>query len=247
MIVLLAGHRNMEGERAFVQELMNFEGESNLSSDDPSIAFKYSIGGSYKTSVGWEPLGPAGFYDTFGPELSFAKTLRDGGVENFSIAKFTHSGSQIIDWTPEGSVAKARNLYPSFIEFIKNAVKELEAKGHEVELAGIVYHVGENDMSWGPFRKSAPQRVVSLINQSRIDLSSPELHWLVSQQAPTDDKQVNEIDVTGQLEKLLAADSHTEHIKIFDLPTQEKQLVIDSKGIVWLGEQMAKRYLEARN
>jgi hypothetical protein len=55
------------------------------------------LGGGYKTSADWEPLGPFGFYDTFGAELSFGATLKKGGVENIAIAKFTHSGSQIID------------------------------------------------------------------------------------------------------------------------------------------------------
>lgn len=243
-LFVLAGHRNMEGERAFVQNLKNFEDKSNLSEDDLSTAFKYSIGGGYKTSTGWEPLGPAGFYETFGPELSFAKTLRDNGTQNFAIAKFTHSGSQIIDWTPEGSVATTRNLYPSFITFIKESVEELEAKGHEVDLVGIFYHVGENDMSWGPFRKSAPQRVMSLIQQSRTDLNDAKLNWFISQQSPTDDKAVNKIQVTEPLSEFLASDPYAEHIKAFGPPKQEKQLVLDTPGIVWLGEQIAKRYLE---
>ncbi len=93
------------------------------------MAYKYSLGGGYKVSDGWEPLGPAGFYDTFGPELSFGAALRAGGIENFAIAKFTHSGSQIIDWTPEGSEAQSRNLYPAFLTFVRDAIQELEAQG----------------------------------------------------------------------------------------------------------------------
>ena len=108
-LFVLAGHRNMEGECAFVQELAMLDGKSELLKDNQTIAFKYNIGGGYKVSGGWEPLGPAGFYDTFGPELSFGATLQNNGISNIAIAKFTHSGSQIIDWTPEGSEAKSRN------------------------------------------------------------------------------------------------------------------------------------------
>ena len=238
----------MEGERAFVQHLAQQESSAELLKDDPQIAFKYSLG-AYKTSRGWEPLGPADYYDTFGPELSFAKTLRDANIKNIAIAKFTHSGSQIIDWTPEGSVAKSRNLYAKFIGFVKESVEDLQAKGHEVELAGVFYHVGENDMSWGPFRKGAPQRVMSLIKQSVDDLRLPKLivrkpMWYVSQQPPTDDKRVNEIDVTSAMEAALGANKTVVHIKAFDLPKQEKKLVIDAKGIVWLGTELAKSYLQ---
>jgi hypothetical protein len=243
-LFVLAGHRNMEGERAFVQDLAKDADKASILKDDPKIAFRYSLGGGYKVSNGWEPLGPAGFYDTFGPEVSFGATLRDAGIENVAIAKFTHSGSQIIDWTPEGSVAESRNLYPAFLSFIRGATQDLKDKGHEVELAGIFYHLGENDMSWGPFRQGAPQRLVSLVTQSRVDLSMPDLNWFVSQQPPTDDARVNKIDVTTELERVVASDRNLIHIKTFDLPEQEKKLVIDTRGIVWLGETVANRYLK---
>ena len=243
-LFVLAGHRNMEGERAFVQDLADDADHAALLKDDPKIAFKYSLGGGYKVSNGWEPLGPAGFYDTFGPELSFGATLRDAGAENVAIAKFTHSGSQIIDWTPEGSEAKSRNLYPAFLSFIRTATQELQNKGHEVELAGIFYHLGENDMSWGPFRQGSPQRLMSFVTQSRADLAMPDLKWYVSQQPPTDDERVNKIDVTAELERAVAPDRNLIHIKVFDLPKQEKKLVIDTRGIVWLGERIANQYLK---
>lgn len=243
-LFVLAGHRNMEGERAFVQELAGMAGKSAILKDNQTIAYKYSIGGNYKVSDSWEPLGPAGFYDTFGPELSFAATLQSSGVSNIAIAKFTHSGSQIIDWTPEGSEAKTRNLYPAFISFVRESVEELQNKGHQVELAGIFYHLGENDMSWGPFRKEAPERLMSFVNQSRKDLSSPTLKWYVSQQPPTDHERVNNIDVTAELEKAVLSDQHLIHIKAFDLPAQEKQLVMDTRGILWLGNTLAEKYLE---
>ncbi|HEY4262472.1 MAG TPA: sialate O-acetylesterase, partial [Schlesneria sp.] len=138
------------------------------------------------------------------------------------------------------------NLYPAFIEFIRKSVQELEAKGHQVELAGIFYHLGENDMSWGPFREGAPKRLMSLVKQSRKDLELPEVNWYVSQQPPTDDKQVNKIDVTKELDRITASDEHLIHIKVFNLPEQEKQLVIDTRGIVWLGETIARKYLESK-
>jgi hypothetical protein len=112
-----------------------------------------------------------------------------------------------------------------------------------VELAGIFYHVGENDMSYGPFRAKAAQHLQSSILQSRQDLALPALKWFVSQQKPTNHKEVNRIDVTTALESIAGADEGLIHIKAFDLPPQEKQLVINTKGIVYLGELLAKSYL----
>ena len=243
-LFVLAGHRNMEGERAFVQELKKQRGKSALLKDNHQIAYRYSIGGGYKKSDGWEPLGPAGFYDTFGPELSFGAALTKKVKGPIAIAKFTHSGSQIIDWTPEGSEAETRNLYPSFLKFIQESMQQIEDRGQKVELAGILYHLGENDMSWSPFRDGASARLQSLVNQSREDLDLPELPWFVSQQPPTDDKQVNQIDVTAKIAEVAAADPYLIHIKAFSLPPQEKKLVLDTKGVIALGEELAKSWLE---
>jgi hypothetical protein len=241
-LFVLAGHRNMEGERAFVQDLARSTTHQDLLKDNPAIAYRYSLGGGSKVSAGWEPLGPAGEYDTFGPELSFVAALQQE-PGNPAIAKFTHSGSQIIDWTPAGSEAISRNLYPAFIAFIREAIADLEAKGHPVSLEGIFYHVGENDMSWGPFRSGAPQRVMELVTASRRDLGRPSLRWYISQQPPTDDEAVNSIDVTAELERAFAADDRIVHIKAFAPPLQETQLVLNTEGVIDLGEQLANGYL----
>ncbi|MDG2214537.1 MAG: sialate O-acetylesterase, partial [Verrucomicrobiota bacterium] len=55
-LFILAGHRNMEGERAFEQELKTLKGKEALLKDNPKIAYKYNLGGGYKASNGWEPL-----------------------------------------------------------------------------------------------------------------------------------------------------------------------------------------------
>ena len=245
-LFVLAGHRNMEGERAFKQELGSLVDAKSLANDNASIAFKYDIGGGYKKSNGWEPLGPAGFYDTFGPELSFGRTLQSKISENIAIAKFTHSGSQINDWTPKGTDAKDRNLYPQFISFIQESIKELQAKGHRVELAGLFYHVGENDMSFGPYRKDAAKWLQSTVAQSRKDLAIPSLRWYVSQQPPPSAKGLDAIDITNNLAALASADPAFIHIKAFELSKQEEKLVVTTAGIVQLGELLAESYREQR-
>ena len=47
-LFILAGHRNMEGERAFVQELEALRGRRSLLGDNEEIPYKYSLGGGYK-------------------------------------------------------------------------------------------------------------------------------------------------------------------------------------------------------
>ncbi len=241
---ILAGHRNMEGERAFVQELVELEGGKQLSQPQP-IPFRFSVGGGVHESEGWEPLAPSGLYDTFGPELSFGAALRAAHPRRpIAVAKFTHSGSQIIDWTPEGSVAKARNLYPDFLSFVRESLAALEEAGGRPRLAGIVYHLGENDMSFHPFRKEAAKRLGTTIAQLRLDLELPELAWYLSQQPPTDHESVNGIDVMADIGALATADPFTHHLPTPELPSQDRQLVLNTSAIVDLGRSLGERVAE---
>jgi hypothetical protein len=95
-------------------------------------------------------------------------------------------------------------------------------------------------MSFGPHRTKAPAWLQATILQSRRDLKRPDLKWIVSQQSPTDDKRVNKIDVVAAMESAASADPNMIHLKTFDLPEQEKKLVITTEGIVRLGEVIAE-------
>jgi hypothetical protein len=130
------------------------------------------------------------------------------------------------------------------VKFIQQSIRELEAKGHKVRLAGIVYHLGENDMSFYPYRKEAAGRLQTTIGQSRKDFGQPELKWFVSQQPPTDEKGVNRIDVVADMEKVAAVDPNLIHIKAFDLPPQKKRLVLDTAGVIALGRLLGERIAE---
>ncbi len=242
-LFILAGHRNMEGERAFTQTLESSgASQRDLLKANPKIAYQYDLGGGIRTSATWEALRPVGYYDTFGPELSFGAHLAADTDEPIAIAKFTHSGSQVIDWTPEGSMAKSRNLYPAFIQFIQRQIHDLETRGHTVRVAGIFYHLGENDMSFGPYRREAAKRLEAIISESRKDLALPHLTWYVSQQKPTDNPDLNKIDVVQDIANLANRDPQLIHVKVFDLPEQDRRLVLDTAAILELGKQLAEAY-----
>ena len=123
-----ASHRGRTGIRAGRAKL----GQADLLKDNPGIAFKYNLGGGYRKSDGREPLGQAGLRHIWAG-AEFRRCYRPS-VWAMAIAKFTHSGSQIIDWTPEGSMARSRHIYPEFVKFIQQSIRELEAKGHKVRL-----------------------------------------------------------------------------------------------------------------
>lgn len=238
-LYVLCGHRNMEGERAFTAHLADLKAGKSLLPNQAGVAFRYATGGGVHVSEEWEPLGPAGLYGTFGPELSFARALTKAKAAPFAIAKFTHSGSQIVDWTPGGSEAKGRNLHTAFVGFVRKALADLEQRGQRVRLAGIVYHLGENDMAFGPYRRQAAKHLGELVAGTRSELGLPELRWFVSQQAPLDHGGLAGIDVTADVKALAAKDPNLVLVDAFDPPPQAEQLVFDAKGVVWLGERLA--------
>lgn len=67
-----------------------------------------------------------------------------------------------------------------------------------------------------------------------------------SQQPLTDSKDLNRMDVTAKIAALAAEDRGVIHLKAFDLPVQEEQLVITAAGIRALGEVLARGYLGGR-
>ena len=68
---------------------------------------------------------------------------------------------------------------------------------------------------------------------------------LASNPTTTNGKGVNSIDIVSDVETIAAADPHLIHIKVFNLPPQEKKLVIDTGGIIELGNLIAKQYVSA--
>lgn len=234
-LYVLAGHRNMEGERSFVEDA---QGLSSRLPKNP-IPFRYSIGGGYRLSDGWESLSPVGFYETFGPELTFATTLNQQSQSNLAIAKFTHSGSQIVDWTPDGSNAKDRNLYSKFISFIRSSIEDLENRGHTVELAGVIYHLGENDMCFHPYKRQAVDNLRSIIAQSRSDLGLAELPWIVSLQPPFPKEDLKAIDVTADLQDLERHDKHLRTVVLSSDFPLDRNLLMDAQGVMRFGGLLA--------
>ncbi|MHC4822978.1 MAG: sialate O-acetylesterase [Planctomycetota bacterium] len=243
-LFVLAGHRNMEGEISFVDDLKKTK-HAKLRKDNGKIPFSYSLAGGFKASAEWEPLGPAGLYGTFGPELSFASNLHRKVKGDIAIAKFTHSGSQVIDWTPNGSDAESRNLYPSFIAFIQEQIKSLEDRGHKVELAGIFYHLGENDMSFGQYKSKATAWVRKLVDQSRRDLNIEDLPWFLSQQPPIQFEGAADVDVTKQLQDWAEPNESNFHIEASGLVKKDEHILMDSEGVVGLGLLLSNAFLNS--
>ena len=244
-LFILAGQRNMEGEDSFVSEIPQQLGFESLANPQNEILYRYSLGGGFKVSQSWQPLGPVDYLGNFGPELSFGKTLRDSPVskEGIAIVKFTHSGAQGPDWRPEGSPESRRNLYPKLIAFIRQAVDDLAKQGHDCTIDGIFWHTGENDTYFGSYAQNNAVWMKELITQARLDLKSPALPFFISEEHPNAIWKNMEA-----VNKALTTVAKSEQ-NIFIIPTASlphARLHFGTKGTLLLGEAFARAYLKSK-
>lgn len=184
------------------------------------------------------------YLGNFGPELSFGARLRKSidGNGGLAIVKFTHSGAQGPDWFPRGSPETQRNLYPKFIAFLRDAVQYLTREGYDCTMEGVIWHTGENDTYFGPYRQKHGAWMKYLIAQVRLDLKQPTLPWFISGQHPQ--AIWKNIDAMNTSLKTMAQSEK----QVFLIPTAQlpdARLHFGTQGTLRLGEEMAEAYLQA--
>ena len=245
-LFVLAGQRNMEGEDSFVSEIAQHPSYARLVKDQRNVLFRYSLGGGVTSSSEWEPLGPVEFLGNFGPELSFGARLRKSIDSNDTVAivKFTHSGAQGPDWSPNGSPESHRDLYPKLINFIRAAQDDLNQQGFECRVEGVFWHTGENDTYFAPYSQRIAEWLKQLIDQTRADLSQPDLPWFISQQHERF-PWVHIKVVNDALNKLAGTDPRITIIKTSGLPHARHHF--GTTGTLMLGDAMADAYLTVKD
>ena len=233
----------MEGEDAHVAEITDHAAFSALARDQPKVLFRYSLGGGVRTSPDWEPLGPVGFLGSFGPELSFGARIRAATPpgEGVAIVKFTHSGAQGPDWSPEGSVESHRDLYRRWLDFVRGARDDLIQRGFDVRIEGIVWTTGENDTFFPPYAQQHSQLIKHLVEKTRADLDQPQLRWVIAAQHGKS-PWGNVVAVNEGLEGLARADAGIVVIDTSRLPYHRAQY--GTEGTLRLGAAMAKAFAD---
>jgi hypothetical protein len=244
-LFILGGQRNMEGEEAWLADLATDPKNAELTQAQRAL-FKYHLG-SVTRSGSWQALSPVDHLGDFGPELSFGRQIipemKKG--EFTAIYKFTDSGSQSLDWVPEGSPEGYRDRYQAWTQGIKTARDELIKQGNQCEIQAIFWHCGENDRALDWMANKYAKRFETFMKATRRDLELPNLPFFLSEQpmipeSIRGDKKL--YDLNADLEALADNDPHLEFIKTSDLP--HGPVLFGSKGIIALGERMAARWIE---
>jgi len=242
-LFVLGGQRNMEGEGAYVAEIKQFPHYAHLLQDQ-EVLYQYSLG-DVTSSRTWEPLGIVDHLGNFGPELSFGRAMRKylDRSNALAIYKFTHSGAQSIDWLPDGSEEKHRDLYDKWIAGIKRCREDLIALGCQCEIPAIFWHCSENDRALGWMADKYADRLKCFIDATRRDLDLPDLTWIVTEQPILPQSFAGKrklYDVNRDIEAMAAADPNIRFVKTSHLP--HHLVLFGTEGILLLGDEMAQAW-----
>lgn len=243
-LFVLGGQRNMEGEEAWLAELA----DTNLTGTQGAL-FQFNLG-KVTRSEQWQLLGPIDYLGNFGPELTFGRkiipTMKNNEVA--AIFKFTDSGSQSLDWLPEGSKEPYRDRYQSWISEIKRVRDDLIKQGNQCEIQAVFWHCGENDRALNWMADKYANRFETFMKASRRDLELPTLPFFLSEQpmipeSIRGDKKL--YDLNSDLVALAGKDPNLTFIETSDLP--RGPVLFGTKGVMALGERMAERWIESRH
>jgi hypothetical protein len=242
-LFVLGGQRNMEGEQAYVSEIRQFPHYGSLLNDQ-DVLYRYSLG-DVASSRTWEPLGIVDYLGNFGPELSFGRAMRKhlGRSNGLAIYKFTHSGAQSIDWLPDGSEEKHRDLYEKWINRIKRCREDLIELGYDCEIPAVFWHCSENDRALDWMAKKYAGRLKIFIDATRRDLNLPNLKWIITEQPILPQSFAGKrklYDVNRDIEAIAAADPNIRFVKTSHLPHQ--LVLFGTEGILMLGDEMAQAW-----
>jgi hypothetical protein len=163
-VFIFAGQSNMVGSDSKVEDIKRFPPFAGLEKPQEGVRFSYSIGRESKTtSDGWVDLQPVN--NTVGPKLSFARKVSREIQRPIAIIKCAAGGTHLGgDWNPDQP--SGFKMHPLALNLIRSSLAELDEQGVDYRLEGFMWHQGENDMSFHPYRKQAAERLQAIIEQS---------------------------------------------------------------------------------
>ncbi len=129
--------------------------------------------------------------DTFGPEVSFASTIREAtGTDNrVGIIKVTDGGTSLrSDWRAPGSNNaddEGGLHYALLVNQATAALAALEAEGNTGTIRGLVWHQGESDTGGSGSINAYQARFENFVAQLQADLGLEVLPTVIGELAPS--------------------------------------------------------------
>lgn len=245
LVFLFAGQSNMVGADADPARIDGYPEFVGAGAPQDDVLFTFLPEDEQADAPAWGPLRPL---RSFGPELTFARRLKSRGVGPLAIVKSAVGGTTVaFDWNPDAP-ERGQKLYPRTLALVKGALAELDARGVEHRLEGVVWHQGENDMLDRELCPRYAEGLSRLVGRLRADLSAPQLKWYL---AEVSEKGIWGMDHRGQLallreeqEKVLHADPltrfvPTSHLAFEVMASGQPHYHFGTQGQLQLGEACA--------
>ena len=166
-LFIIAGQSNAQGWKGDAAKYISDE-------IDQEIPLFYKSPGIGSSKEKWTTLGPQeGRFKTghFGPEISFARSLKKAG-NNTAIFKFTLGATSLAGkWKKPGE----GGLYEQMIEQLKIALPLLEKKGYTVNPKALIWIQGEADSGSPKASALYLENLTLLINDLKKELKVEKL------------------------------------------------------------------------
>lgn len=238
-VYLLAGQSNMDGR-----------GLASKLTDDQKTPFENAIvfyRNEKRSSDMWRPL-TVGFSipprykgglpsPTFGPEIGFSRSMLQRDTKRkIALIKGSVGGTSLrSDWKP-GTMGKPESQgpqYRDFMETIEIATNQLDDRGDEYVIRGLLWHQGESDSK----SETAiyERRLKEFITRFREDIDQPDLPVVVGE--VFDNGKRN--NVRAAIQKVAAESSSVGLVTSEGTTTSDPGTHFDAKSQLLLGARYA--------
>ena len=208
----------------------------------------YSLFGYNSTSPG--NLGAETRNHPFGPEVTFAKRIREGRPgRKVAIIKYTKGGTSLGTaaapgaWDPAAgrtykisSYAHAGHCYAGLLQLVSEALQSLSQQGHTHEIRGMLWHQGESDS--GLSTAVYKDRLKELIAAIRADIGKPDLPFLIGELI-----QTSYANTRAAQQQAAAETTHTAFISSVALTGDSTVIHFDTRSLLDFGRRFAERML----
>ena len=248
-VFLFAGQSNMVGSDAHANRIDDYPIFKGTGEPQSDVLFSYILGNRDEASKGWVSLTPL---TAFGPEVTFARRVRQQAHFPIAIIKSAVGGTTIaFDWNPDAP-DKGQKLYPRTLKLIRDSLSELDKRGVRYQLEAVMWHQGENDMLDRNLYKQYAEGLAKLVARLRTDLNAPELKWYLGE---VSEKGIWGMDHRSSLgifrqqqEQVLQADPllrwvPTSHLAFEVMGSGQPHYHFGTQGQLQMGEAFATAYL----
>lgn len=252
-VFLLAGQSNMVGADAHSNEIDRYPDFAGAGAPQDDVLFVRlpESDSDPARPVAWGALAPG---ESFGPELTFARSIKAAGVGRIAIIKAAVGGTTVaFDWNPDAP-ANGQKLYPRTLRLVREALKELDRRGLRYQLEAVLWHQGENDMLDRKLNTQYAAGLTRLIARLRADLNAPGLPWFIAEASEKGiwgmDNRANLAILRQQQDRVLEEDPRlrwvpTSHLAFEVMGSGQPHYHFGTQGQLQLGQAFGAAYLKS--